>query len=112
MFWYKFICFASYGPVLQVVVSVSFLSAQNFFVLPSETSDRIQSLYERVSSVSVKSDYAYFLGDSKITYLFTNRCHPKIKNRLLWSEKLNVQHTQLTQFYFSVLIEIQTVELN
>lgn len=42
MVWYKFICFANYGTVLQGVVSVSFLTSQNLFMLPSVISDTIQ----------------------------------------------------------------------
>ena len=44
MVWYKFLCFASYGTVLQAVVSVSFLTTQNLFVLPSVISDQSREL--------------------------------------------------------------------
>lgn len=42
MVWYKFICSASYGTVLQVVVSVPFLTTQNLFVLTSVTPDVVR----------------------------------------------------------------------
>ena len=44
MVWHKFLCFASYGTVLQAVVSVSFLTTQNLFVLPSVISDQSREL--------------------------------------------------------------------
>lgn len=99
----QFVSFASYGVILQVVVSVSFLIGQNLFVFTSVISDMIQKTDRNKWALYQWKVTAYFLGDSKSPYLFKNNHDPNITKRQLgvWKTKIPT-HSINTNLLFHV----------
>lgn len=87
--------------LLQVMVSVSFLTSQNLFVFTSVISDTIQRTdMDKWAPYQGKAT-AYFLGDSKSPYLFKNNHDPNIKKRPLgvWKTKVSTHSVNPNLFF-------------